>query len=81
MWMEMTYYAHELEHELEHELPMNWNISFIIWNLVVLLPTGFPSAGRPWIKSVMGVLSIFYLASELPDAIGLVRVMELKLFL
>lgn len=61
--------------------PINTNTSFIFWIFVALLPTGFPSAGRPWIQSVMSVLSIFYLASELPDTIGFVRVMEPKLFL
>lgn len=61
-------------------ISINWNVSFSVWSLVVLLPVGFPSAQRPWIQSAMRVLSIFYLASDLPDSIVLVRVMELKLF-
>ena len=40
----------------------------------------FPLRGRPCIQSVTRVLSILCLASDLPDSVGLVRVMELKLF-
>ena len=61
-------------------IPISWNVPFTVRSLVVLLPVGFPSAGRPCIQSVMRVLSILYLAPDLPDSIGLVRVMELKLF-
>lgn len=69
MWMEMTYYPYQLEHFI-------YCLEF-----GSALPTGLPSAGRPRIQSVMSVLSIFYLASELSDSIGLVRVIETKLFL
>lgn len=58
------------------------NISFIICISVAVLPTSVRPAGGPWgVQAVMSVLSIFYLAFELPDTIGLVGVMEPKLFL
>lgn len=62
-------------------IPTNRDISFVICISVAVLPTVIPSAGWPWVQTVMSVLSIFYFASELPDTIGLVKVMEPKLFL
>ena len=60
-------------------IPISWNVLFTVRSLGASARR-FPLRGRPCIQSVTRVLSILCLASDLPDSIGLVRVMELKLF-